>query len=559
MRATLTTSVLLVCGSLAACGDNLEGDNEETTESEIALFLNTSNFEIDESANLKLDSSVMGKADWATVMETRATDTPTGANDNSYKGGSKEDDACPAVETGSIPNNKSDLQNFGVYIEPGAGGSLGYMHLFWRRVQDPTGTTLMDFEFNQSRTKCGGSDTVNVVRTTGDILLEYLIDQGGARATITIRRWTAAGAWGSPSTISGVNGAALGTLNSAAIPANESDGLGAMSARTFGEASVDLTAIFPSNQCVNFGSAMVKSRSSDAFTSALKDFIAPTNIELSNCGKVIIRKQTLPDGLTDTFSYTHNVKSQADPTPTTTTFSLQDNGSKEFANVLQGTGYSVTESDPGTGFSLTNIDCSASTGVTPTTSLVTRNVTFAIDAATDILDCTFTNTRQTGAIKITKTRKHAALGTMTNVGPHAGVTFTVTGGNLPMAGSTVVTDANGEACIDGLNFSSSAGNYTVTETVPTGYAAEGTGSKTVTVTNVASCTSGTPDTVSFLNTPLTDITVSVNSQVNGGTASTIQCVPGMMSATSTGSDGDGSVTLSNLMPGTYTCTVIVDP
>jgi hypothetical protein len=68
------------------------------------------------------------------------------------------------------------------------------------------------------------------------------------------------------------------------------------------------------------------------------------------------------------------------------------------------------------------------------------------------------------------------------------------------------------------------------------------------------------ESVSFHNTPLTDLTVSVNSQVDGGTASTISCEPPTPPTTAaTDPDGDGSLTLSDLEPGTYTCTVVIDP
>ncbi|MGH3371145.1 MAG: hypothetical protein ACRDPR_14220, partial [Nocardioidaceae bacterium] len=75
--------------------------------------LASSNFEIDINANLKNDDGGTWK-DWAdlahpTGPELRATDLATGQNDNSYKGGVKEDTACPGETTGSIPNNKSDL------------------------------------------------------------------------------------------------------------------------------------------------------------------------------------------------------------------------------------------------------------------------------------------------------------------------------------------------------------------------------------------------------------------------------------------------------------------
>jgi Prealbumin-like fold domain len=107
---------------------------------------------------------------------------------------------------------------------------------------------------------------------------------------------------------------------------------------------------------------------------------------------------------------------------------------------------------------------------------------------------TFTNTLQTGAIKITKERKYAADGPGNH--PHAGVTFSVDG-------TTVVTDANGEACVDGLAF----GDYTVTETVPAGYVSDDA-IKEVTVDNTADCGDDPygGESVSFLNTPLTNVT-----------------------------------------------------
>jgi len=81
--------------------------------------------------------------------------------------------------------------------------------------------------------------------------------------------------------------------------------------------------------------------------------------------------------------------------------------------------------------------------------------------------------------------------------------------------------------------------------------------KSVTVDNNASC-SDNPyggETVSFHNTPLTNITVTVDSQIPGGTSSTITCVPGG----SAGPGDDVSLTLSDREPGTYTCTIVVDP
>ena len=52
--------------------------------------------------------------------------------------------------------------------------------------------------------------------------------------------------------------------------------------------------------------------------------------------------------------------------------------------------------------------------------------------AGETVTCTFVNERMKGAIKITKTRKHAAAANPA-ADPHANVSFTVTGGSPPAA------------------------------------------------------------------------------------------------------------------------------
>ena len=116
------------------------------------------------------------------------------------------------------------------------------------------------------------------------------------------------------------------------------------------------------------------------------------------------------------------------------------------------------------------------------------------------------------------------------------------------------TDADGNACVADLPVSFLDGDYTITETVPAGYVnAEPV--QTYTVVEDTDCASAM--VASFVNTPLTNLSVVVNSQIDGGTASTIACVPGGSAAT--GPNGDGSLDLTNLEPGTYVCTVVVDP
>jgi len=55
---------------------------------------------------------------------------------------------------------------------------------------------------------------------------------------------------------------------------------------------------------------------------------------------------------------------------------------------------------------------------------------------------------------------------------------------------------------------------------------------------------------------LTTITVTVHSLVPGGTASTIKCGS---SEASTDANGDGTLTLTGVLPATYSCEIVVDP
>ena len=172
---------------------------------------------------------------------------------------------------------------------------------------------------------------------------------------------------------------------------------------TFGEATVNLDAIFDPNSCESFGSAYLKSRSSDSFTAALKDFIAPEPISLSNCGRVIIRKVTdpSPDPTGTSFDFTSDMAvDPTSPSPDPSAFALSDGDSIDFMDVLAGS-YTVTETDPSAaGFTLTDIDCSASTTAVATdTGAGTASFTVA---SGDTVDCTYTNTLQRGSITVVK-------------------------------------------------------------------------------------------------------------------------------------------------------------
>jgi hypothetical protein len=126
--------------------------------------LTGSTFEID--GNLVVNTT--GNKDWANAPNLqKGFDKPTGTTDDSFGQGTKEDDAVPTVVDGSIPNNKSDLKRF--YVSSETVGANDFLYLAWERVQNPTGTTNMDFEFNKSSTL--SSNGVTPVRTAGDLLI----------------------------------------------------------------------------------------------------------------------------------------------------------------------------------------------------------------------------------------------------------------------------------------------------------------------------------------------------------------------------------------------------
>lgn len=242
-----------------------------------------SNFEIDADANFVQDDA-SPSVDWLqqgtntyTTGVRVTTDTVSGPSDESFGNGSKEDTAVPSVVDGGIPPNKSDLKAFGLYIEAGR-----FLNLFWTRVQDPEGTTNMDFEFNQSTTLTANNFTP--VRTPGDFLITYDLSRGGTNPTISVRKWLSTNKWGPAVEISEQNPVeAAGSINTQTIAEGAADQVGPLDPRTFGEATIDLEAVF-GNSCGRIGAAYLKSRSSDSFTAALKDFVPPdTGINFNNC------------------------------------------------------------------------------------------------------------------------------------------------------------------------------------------------------------------------------------------------------------------------------------
>ena len=139
-------------------------------------------------------SSRLHRLDWANVSDTKKNDLATGSGDDSFGQGSKEDTADSYRDRRFHPADESDLKTFGVYQEETAGGK--FLHLFWTRVQDPSGTTNMDFEFNKSTAM--SSNGITPVRTAGDLLITYDLSKGGTDPELSLREGPEVRAVGSP-------------------------------------------------------------------------------------------------------------------------------------------------------------------------------------------------------------------------------------------------------------------------------------------------------------------------------------------------------------------------
>jgi Prealbumin-like fold domain len=496
-----------------------------------------------------------GNTDWQSLNNngdvTTGVDLLSGQTDNSFGNGTKESDVNVTVGTGSIPNSKADLGNFYVANETLANGHV-LIYLGWTRV-NTSGTTNFDFEINKlAQPDLTTSGPKTLMRSAGDIIVNYDFLGGAQKPTLAFRTWQANGTWSGPTPLGGTSGEAEVNRVSLTNPLAQLPSPATAPAFTFGEAAIDLTAagIVGAGDCAPFSSAYVKSRASDAFTSAIKDFIAPVHVSLDNCGSITVIKHTNPRGLDKAFGYT--ATGGLDPA----TFSLNDDGNEGggdssgntqvYSDLLPGT-YTITEDSPDpTGFAFADLDCD---GGGADTTIDDRTATIGLDAGEDVT-CTYVNDQQLGAIKVIKTSSKTGNAL-------AGATFSI-------AGESVVTGDDGTACVEDLTF----GNYDVSETdAPTGFAIDDDSVHSVGVSVNQGCDDiAVADAVSFTDTPLADVQVRFRDGGSGETA----LVQAMTCDNVTGEpndedtlDWDDTHTVEGVkIDGdtvTVTCEIVIDP
>src|SRR6266540_3707962 len=166
---TITAAAVFAVFFAAASGANLTGSTFEGNDGN--LVVNTT-----------------GNTDWATAPNrVRGDDLPSGANDNSFGGGTKEDDPNVNVVTGSIPPQKSDLTRF--YIASEFASNSNFLYLAWER-SNVLGSANMDSEINprtQPNLTTTGPKTLS--RTAGDLLITFDFTNGGGNPVLGLLKW----------------------------------------------------------------------------------------------------------------------------------------------------------------------------------------------------------------------------------------------------------------------------------------------------------------------------------------------------------------------------------
>jgi fimbrial isopeptide formation D2 family protein/uncharacterized repeat protein (TIGR01451 family) len=246
------------------------------------------------------------ETDWCTPAPNRqvGNDSPSGSIDTSFaSNNNKEDSNVPTLSLGTIPNNKDDLLR--EYLASETVGEDLFVYLAWIRA-DSTGTSTIDYEFNQSDQVSSNGTTK--VRTDGDLLVTFDFQanpgsQGGYAVELTLRTWDNdavdnpdptstppnRGRWVDPIDLV-ASGLAEGSVNAGAVTDCVADPDVGLATGTFGEAVLNLSDIL-GGDCEAFGSLFTKSRSSNSFSADLKDRINPLPVDLSTCGQITILKE----------------------------------------------------------------------------------------------------------------------------------------------------------------------------------------------------------------------------------------------------------------------------
>lgn len=254
------------------------------------------NFEIDGDQS----SPSGGTIDWGDIAASPTLSVLTDAvgPDDGLQGSSKEDEpegfTCQDKDPTVTPG-KDNLVRAYINARVQSAGSIFLDLGFVRSDGGTQGDSHVNFEFNQNPV----TDTCPyVARSDGDLLITFDFPGNASDpADVQTFAWDADAPDGSDNPGKWVPFTFTGSVAAEDNIAEITDQVvgGTIAARAFGEASIDLVALAQqtgggSQDCLSFGFASIRSRSSgQSFSSALQDIMGGP-VDVSTCGKVIVQK-----------------------------------------------------------------------------------------------------------------------------------------------------------------------------------------------------------------------------------------------------------------------------
>jgi hypothetical protein len=363
-----------------------------------------------------------GSYDWEQIVKgggfgsaggTVLTDDNDAVRLSTFKAGSREEEPNGWEFKSGAPADSTNLLAAWGYPET----QPNHLFLYVAFARQYTGTSAnhMSFELNQnapSETFTTSHAATTIRRRRGDLLFAF--DRNGSSNTIRMCRWLPlhpapapehlAGTWSGCTDLTAGGSAQAGANHGFAI--TNFLGGGSLAPGQFGEAAIDLTTALnlggpDGAPCADFGSLWMRSRQSAEINADPVDFIAPTNIRVHNCGRVIVKKKlggVMDDDL-KRFEFSANfdpVAAAARDAPHA--FGLAASETQTIVKVQPGS-YSLTQSDPGDlGYDLSRLSCvefGALTNTATTTSVSSRTATLHVDPGEKI-ECTYENMRRGG-------------------------------------------------------------------------------------------------------------------------------------------------------------------
>jgi len=250
-------------------------------------------------------------------------------------------------------------------------------------------------------------------------------------------------------------------------------------------------------------------------------------------GKIIVEKQTIPDGASGSFTFTGDAAG-----------TISDNGQIMVANLAPGI-YTSTEMVP-VGWNLTSITCddAKSSG-----NLATKTATFRLEAG-ETVKCTFTN--------ITNTKQGTIVIKKTAMGGNGTFNYTGTGTGIPSSFNITTSGGTGIQTFSNI----APGTYKVTESgLLAGWGftslicSDPDGGTTVSgQTAKIDLDAGETVTCTFTNTKKGTIKVKKLTDPSPDPTNTSFTFTGHAAGSI---KNGGVITVGNLLPGTYTSTEIV--